>query len=102
MYAVIESGNKQYKVAKGDQIQVDRLNVEAGQEIALERVLMVGGDEVKVGAPLLEGAKVTAKVVSHDKADKVLIYKYRPRQRTRRKVGFRASLTTLEIINIEA
>jgi large subunit ribosomal protein L21 len=102
MYAIIESGSKQYRVAVGDSINVDRLAAEAGSEITIDRVLLVGGDDVKVGAPVVDGAAVTAKVVSHDKADKVLTFKYSRRQRTRRKVGFRHSLTTLEITDIKA
>ncbi len=101
MYAVIKSGGKQYRVAEGDTLQVDRLKAEIGASLDLP-VLMLGGDEVSVGAPLVEGANVKATVVSHDQGDKVTALKYRPRHRTRRRIGFRASLTTLKIDKIDA
>ena len=102
MYAVINSGNQQFRVQVGDQLQVDRLQGEVGAELTLDKVLLVGGDEVKVGAPHVEGASVTAKIVSHDRGDKVEAVKYRRRHRTRRNVGFRSHLTTLEITGINA
>lgn len=103
MYAVVESGSKQYRVKVGDHLVVDRLVAEADAEHVFDKVLLVSGDAgIKVGTPVVEGATVTAKVVSHDKGDKVITFKYSRRQRTRRKVGFRASLTTLEITAINA
>jgi large subunit ribosomal protein L21 len=100
MYAIIESGSKQYRVAVGETITVDRLNVAEGTELSLDRVLLVSGDDVKVGAPTVDGATVTAKVVTHSRGDKVTTFKYKPRQRTRVRRGFRSSLTTLEITAI--
>ena len=102
MFAIIETGGKQYRVAKGDTIIVDQLGEEAGAKITLDRVLLVADKGVKIGTPVVEGAKVTAKVVDNHKGKKVTAFKYRPRQRYRRKVGFRHSHTTLEITGIKA
>lgn len=102
MFAIVESGGKQHRVQVGDTLSVDHLDVEAGAEITLDRVLMVGGDEPKIGTPLVEGATVKAKVVEHLKGPKVITFKYRRRKRSRRRVGFRASLTKLEILGIDA
>lgn len=100
MYAIVESGNKQYRVAVGDTITVDRLECEDGAELTLDRVLLVGGDEVKVGTPTVDGASVNATVVSNTKGPKVITFKYKRRQRSRIKKGFRASHTTLQITAI--
>ena len=75
MYAIIESGSKQYRVAVGETITVDRLDVAEGTELSLDRVLLVSGDDVKVGAPTVDGATVTAKVVTHSRGDKVTTFK---------------------------
>ncbi len=101
MYAVVETSGGQHRVSQGQQFQVDRIDAEVGADVTLGRVLMVGGDEgVTLGAPTVEGASVIARVVSHDKADKVTTYKYRPRKRYRKTRGFRHSLTTLEVTAI--
>lgn len=102
MYAVIQSGNKQYKVAVGDRIQVDRLVGDEGTETTLDQVLFVGGDSPRVGAPVVSGATVSARVVSHDRGEKVITFKMRRRRRFRLTRGFRSSLTTLEITAINA
>jgi len=102
MFAIIETSGKQYRVAAGDTLVVDRMKVDVGDTIELDRVLLVGGDETKVGTPTVDGAKVTAKVVDHFRGDKVITFKYRRRQRTRRRVGFRHSHTSLEIVSIDA
>ncbi len=102
MFAVVETSGKQYRVEPGATITVDRVQAEEGSTITLDRVLLVGGDSVKIGAPTLAGAKVTAKVVGHKLGDKVITFKYRRRHRSRRRVGFRASLTQLHIVSIDA
>ena len=79
MFAIIETGGKQYRVAKGDTIIVDQLGEEAGAKITLDRVLLVADKGVKIGTPVVEGAKVTAKVVDNHKGKKVTAFKYRPR-----------------------
>lgn len=103
MYAVILSGGQQHKVSEGDTLTVKRLDAEVGSTIELDRVLLVGGgDAPKIGAPYVDGAKVTATVVSHDLGEKRDVFKYKRRQRYRRGVGFRPSETTLAITGISA
>ena len=101
MYAVIESGGKQYRVELGNEIEVDRLDVEPGQTIRLERVLLVAdGDEATIGRPLVEGALVNADVLRQDRGEKLVVFKYKPKARTRVKKGHRADLTVLRIAEI--
>ena len=101
MYAVIESGGKQYRVEFGAQIQVDRLVAQAGDTITLDRVLLVAdGDETAIGQPVVDGATVKADVVGQDRGEKIVVFKYKPKARTRVKNGFRAELTTLRISEI--
>ena len=102
MFAIVETSGRQYRVQEGDTIVVDRIGAEVGETITLDRVLLVSGDDVKVGQPVVEGAKITAKVVEHSRGDKVVTFKYTRRQRTRRRVGFRAHQTALQIASIEA
>jgi len=102
MYAIVQTSGKQYRVEEGCTITVDRVKAEEGKTITLDQVLLVGGDGVKVGNPTVKGAKVTAKITAHTQGDKTITFKYSRRQRTRRRVGFRASLTTLEITKIKA
>jgi large subunit ribosomal protein L21 len=99
MYAVIESGSKQYRVAEGDVIEVETLAVEAGKEIELERVLMVSSDgEIKVGTPVIEGAKVTATVQGHGRGKKIIVYKHK--KNYHKKQGHRQNFTRLHIDKI--
>ena len=101
MYAVIESGGKQHRVELGSEIQVDRLDVQPGDSITLDRVLLVAdGDEAAIGQPVVDGAKVSAQVLGQDRGDKIVVFKYKPKARTRVKKGFRAELTTLRITDI--
>jgi len=103
MFAVIKTGGKQYKVAENDVILVEKLEVEAGQEVTFDQVLMVGQDtNLKVGAPLVMGASVVAKVLDQTQADKVLIFKKNRRHNYRRKRGHRQLQTVLRIIGIKA
>lgn len=103
MYAVIKTGGKQYKVAQGDKIRVEKLNAELNTEVVLEDVLLVAnGDEVKVGTPKVEGAKVVATVTLQGKAKKVINFKYKPKKDSKRKVGHRQLFTEIEIKSIEA
>ncbi len=102
MFAIVKTGGKQYRVAQGDTLVVDRLDAEEGATVELDQVLLVAGDSVRIGTPVVEGAKVTARVVGHHKGPKVITFKYRPRKRYRKRRGFRHSHTTLEITGIEA
>ena len=101
MYAVIKSGGKQYRVASGEQVQVELLDAAVGANVAFEQVLLVGaGDQVKVGAPLVAGAKVTATVVGHGRGDKVRIFKLRRRKHFQKSQGHRQSYTEVRINDI--
>ena len=102
MYAVVVSGGRQYRVSEGDTITVDRLQAEVGSTVQITDVLLVGGDEVRIGAPHVEGASVVAEVVEHKLGEKREIFKYKRRKRYRRNRGFRPSLTTLSIQSISA
>jgi large subunit ribosomal protein L21 len=102
MFAIIETSGKQYRVSAGDTLVVDRMKADVGDTVELDQVLFVGGDDTKVGTPTVPGAKVTAKVVDHFKGDKVIAFKYRSTRRYRRRVGFRHSHTSLEIVSIDA
>jgi len=104
MFAVIRTGGKQYRVAKDDMIEVERLAVEPGAAVTLDDVLMVGGEgaELRAGKPALAGVSVTAEVVSQSKADKVIIFKKKRRHNYRRKRGHRQDLTVLRITGINA
>jgi large subunit ribosomal protein L21 len=101
-FVIVEQGGKQYRAAEGETIDVDRLPNEAGEAITLEDVLLsVDGDKVTVGTPLVKGAKVQAKVLNHFKGRKILVFKYRPKQRYRVKTGHRQQYTRLLIESIE-
>jgi len=103
MYAVIATGGKQYRVQEGETIQVEKLGIEAGQSVTFDEVLLVGaGADVKVGAPLLAGAKVTAEVVGNGRGEKLIIFKYRRRKGYRRKTGHRQPFTAVKITGISA
>jgi large subunit ribosomal protein L21 len=101
VYAIIETGSKQYRVAEGDVIQVEKLHVEEGKEITFDRVLMVSdGQEVKVGAPVIEGAQVTATVQRHGRGKKIIVYKHK--KNYHKKQGHRQDFTRLHIDKINA
>ena len=101
MYAVIETGGKQYRVEVGTQLEVERLDAEAGSSIKLERVLLVAdGDQAAIGRPLVADAEVSAEVVRQGRGEKVIVFKYRPKARRRVKKGHRQDLTVLRISDI--
>lgn len=102
MYAIIATCGKQYRVEEGQKLVLDRIDAEEGADITFDQVLLVGGNDTKVGSPTVAGASVSGKVVSHTKGDKVITFKYNRRHRTRRRVGFRHSHTTVEITGIKA
>ncbi|PJK07426.1 50S ribosomal protein L21 [Lysobacteraceae bacterium NML120232] len=101
MYAVLVTGGKQYRVAQGDTLRVEKLDVEAGSEIKFDNILMLGdGEGVKLG-DALKGAAVSAKVVGHGRADKVKIVKFRRRKHHRKQMGHRQHYTEIEITGIK-
>ena len=103
MYAVLETGGKQYRVSAGDTLEVERIAAEAGQSVRLDRVLLVNNDgKVSVGSPLVSGAAVTADVVEHIRGDKKIIWKMRRRKGYHKKQGHRQELTVLKIKEITA
>ncbi len=101
MYAIIETGGKQYKVAEGDVIFVEKLDVEEGAAVTIDKVLVVGdGADVKVGAPYVAGATVAATAVKNGKDKKIIVYKYKPKKGYHKKQGHRQPYTKLEITKI--
>ena len=101
MYAIIETGGKQYKVAEGDVIFVEKLDVEEGAAVTIDKVLVVGdGADVKVGAPYVDGASVAATAVKNGKDKKIIVYKYKPKKGYHKKQGHRQPYTKLEITKI--
>lgn len=101
-FVIVEEGGKQYRAAEGDMIEVDRLPNEVGENLTLEDVLLsVDDGNVTVGTPVIAGAKVQAKVLDHFKGRKILVFKYRPKQRYRVKTGHRQQYTRLLIESIE-
>ncbi len=101
MFAIVETGSKQYKVQAGDVIEVELLPGEPGDAIELERVLLVAnGDEVKVGAPVVAGASVKATVLAETKGRKEIVFMYRPKKRIRQKTGHRQKYTQLRVDEI--
>jgi len=103
MYAVFKTGGKQHRVNDGDVLRVEKLEVETGSTIEFDQVLMVAdGDKLSVGAPLVEGAKVSAEVVSHGRADKVNIIKFKRRKHHMKRQGHRQWYTEVKITGIQA
>lgn len=102
MYAVIKTGGKQYRVAEGDRLRVEKLQGEVGSTLTIDQVLMLGGERVVVGKPLVSGAKVTAEIVAQDRAKKIIVFKFKRRKNYRRKRGHRQPFTELKITSVSA
>lgn len=103
MYAIIKTGGKQYRVAEGDVIRVEKLDAAEGDAVVFDQVLTVVNDgDVKIGKPLLEGAKVTGKVEAQGKERKILVFKYKAKSNYRRRQGHRQPFTKVVIEKIEA
>ena len=103
MYAVIKTGGKQYRVSAGDKLKIEKLEAEIGSEITFDQVLMVGdGADIKMGAPMLRGAAVTATVLNQARGDKIKIFKMRRRKHYRKSQGHRQYFTEVQIGGITA
>ncbi len=103
MYAVIETGGKQYQVKEGDEIFIEKLDVNADDTVTFDKVMAVGGDNgIKVGAPYVDGATVSAKVIKNGKAKKITVFTYKPKKGEKRKMGHRQPYTKVVIEAINA
>ena len=100
MYAIIQTGGKQYKVEAGDEILVEKLNAEVGSDVEFEVLLVSDDAGVKVGTPVLEGVKALAKVMEHGKGEKVVVFRYKPKKNIRTKNGHRQPYTKVQILSI--
>lgn len=101
MHAVIRTGGKQYRVQKGDIFNVEKLDAEVGSEITFDEVLAIGdGDEIRVGAPLVEGATVKARIIKTDRLKKVIVFKFKRRKQYKRMHGHRQHFSRIEITDI--
>lgn len=102
-YAIVKTGGKQYRVKVGDRIAVERLPGDAGNDITLDQVLLIGGGgDTRIGDPLVNGASVTAHIDSHERGEKIVVFKFQKRKRYRRRLGHRQELTRLTITGISA
>lgn len=103
MYAIVETGGKQYKVQEGDVVYLERLPYESGSEVIFDKVLVLSKESgVEFGAPVVVGAKVNAKILSHGKAKKIIVFKYKPKKGYRKKQGHRQLYTKVQIEKINA
>ena len=103
MYAIIETGGKQYKVEAGDVLFIEKLDVEADSEVTFDKVIAVGAEDgIKVGAPYVDGATVSAKAIKNGKGKKVVVFTYKPKKNAKRKMGHRLPYTKVEISSINA
>ncbi len=103
MYAIIETGGKQYRVAEGQLLKIEKLDVDAGQAVDFDRVLVVGeGEQIRVGTPLVAGAKVVAEVVKHGRLGKIRIIKFRRRKHHMKRQGHRQYFTEVKITTVSA
>ena len=102
MYAIIETGGKQYRIEEGTQLRVEKLGAETGAEVTLDKVLMLGGENLQIGAPYVANASVTAEVVAHARAPKVQVFKRWRRNDSHKLRGHRQDYTTLKIKSINA
>jgi large subunit ribosomal protein L21 len=103
MYAVFQSGGKQHRVTEGQTLRLEKLNVETGSAVVFDTVLLVAnGEEIAIGAPYVDGGKVTAEVVSHGRGEKIKIVKFRRRKHSRKQMGHRQWFTEVKITGISA
>lgn len=101
MHAVIRTGGKQYRVQKGDIFNVEKLDAEVGSDITFDEILAIGnGDEIRIGAPLVEGATVKARIIKTDRLKKIIVFKFKKRKQYMRKQGHRQHFSRIEILDI--
>ena len=102
MYAIIETGGKQYKVSEGDVVYVEKLVANEGDAVKFDKVLVVGGDNTVIGTPVVDGASVDAKVLAQGKGKKIIVFKYKPKKGSKTKQGHRQPFTKVQIEKINA
>ena len=100
MYAIIQTGGKQIKVAKGDSVLVEKLDVKEGETVTFDKVLLVGGETVKVGAPYVKGATVTAEVIESGRGKKIYVLRYKAKKNEKKKIGHRQAYTKIRVEDI--
>lgn len=100
MYAIIQTGGKQYKVAVGDEILIEKLDAEVDTEVTFDVLLVADGENITVGTPIVDGVKATGKVLEQGKGKKVIVFKYKPKKNIRKKRGHRQPFTKVEITAI--
>ncbi|MBI5182162.1 MAG: 50S ribosomal protein L21 [Nitrospirae bacterium] len=100
MYAVLETGGKQYKVSQGDVISVEKLSAKPGEKVELNNVLMIGGEKAVIGNPVVKSAKVIGEVIGEGRGDKIIVFKMKRRKNYRRTRGHRQAITSLKITDI--
>jgi len=100
VYAIFETGGKQYKASKGDIVYVEKLDGEPGKLVSFDALVVADGDDIRIGTPIVEGAKVRAKIVEHGKGKKVVIFKYKAKDNYRKKQGHRQPFTKIRITSI--
>ena len=101
MYAIFETGGKQYKASKGDVVHVEKLDAQEGKSVSFDALVVADGDDIQIGTPTVKGAKVKAKVVEHGKEKKVVVFKYKPKRKYRKKQGHRQPFTKIKITSID-
>ncbi|MBS7229016.1 MAG: 50S ribosomal protein L21 [Christensenellales bacterium] len=97
MYAIIRTGGKQYNVSVGDEVLVEKLNAEVGEEVSFEVLMLADDSGIKIGTPVVEGVSAKAEVVEHGKGKKVIVFKYKPKKNYRKKQGHRQPYTMVKI-----
>ncbi len=100
MYAIIESGGKQYRVSEGDVVRVEKINAAVGSTVVIDKVLMLGGEKIYVGTPVVDGAVVSCKVLQQDKEKKILVFHYKAKKNIRKRYGHRQPFTSLLVESI--
>lgn len=100
MYAVIQTGGKQYRVQEGDFVYVEKLDNEVGETVKFDVLLVADGDQISVGTPIVDGAVVEGKVVAHGKGQKIIVFKYKSKKNVRKKNGHRQPFTKVEITRV--